>query len=149
MSDLLTRIREDMKSAMRAADKPRLGAIRLILAALKQEEVDTQSELDDVRVVGILDKMSKQRRESLAQYRDVGREDLAAREQLELDVIATYLPEPLTEEALRALVDETIAAVGAASMKDMGAVMGRLRSQVQGKADTGLVSRLVKARLAG
>lgn len=147
-STLKERVTEDMKTALRAREKQRLGAIRLILAAIKQQEIDTRTDLDDPQVLGVMDKMVKQRRESLDQYLRAGREDLAAQEQFELDVIGTYLPEPLSETEIDALIDKVIDETGASSMKDMGTIMGRLKPQLQGRADMGAVSGKVKARLS-
>jgi uncharacterized protein len=146
---LKQRIQDDMKTAMKAGDKPRLGAVRLILAAIKQREVDERVELDDTQVLAVLDKMVKQRRDSVAQYAAAGREDLAAVERFEIEVCQGYLPQPLGEEAIGALVEAAIAATGAAGMKDMSKVMAQLRPQVQGRADMGAVSALIKRRLGG
>ncbi len=146
---LKSQIQEDVKNAMRARDKERLGALRLLSAAIKQIEVDTREELDDAGVLAVLDKMSKQRRESLEQYEKAGREDLAAKERFELEVIANYLPEPLSDAEVQALVDQAIASTGAAGMQDMGKVMGLLKPQVQGRADMKALSGLVRARLTG
>ncbi|HKK13035.1 MAG TPA: GatB/YqeY domain-containing protein [Gammaproteobacteria bacterium] len=140
-------LQEDMKAAMRAGDKPRLGAIRLINAAIKQREVDERITLDDAQVVVVLDKMLKQRRESLEQYRQAGRDDLADKEAYEIEVIQTYLPEPLDEAALETLIADAIAETGASSIKDMGRLMGVLKPKVQGRADMGDVSARIKARL--
>lgn len=147
MSELKARIGEAVKAAMRAGDKPRLATLRMVSAAIKQKEVDSRESLDDAAVLAVLDKMVKQRRESLAQYRDAGRDDLADREQAELDVIAEFLPRPLSEAELDALIDEAVSATGAASLRDMGKVMGELKPRVQGRADMGAVSARVKARL--
>jgi len=146
---LKARITEEMKAAMKAGDKARLGVLRLILAALKQVEVDERIELDDARVLAILDKMVKQRRDSVEQYDKAGRTELADQERYEISVIQEFLPQPLTEDEIEALVDEAIAATGAASMKEMGKVMGRLKPQLQGRADMGAVSALVKRKLSG
>ena len=146
---LKARIQDDMKAAMRARDKERLATIRMILAGIKQREVDERIELDDTQINALLDKMIKQRRESASQYRDAGRDELAAAEDAEIAVIQTYLPEPLDAAELQRLVDAAIADTGAAGMQDMGKVMGRLKPQVQGRADMGQVSAQVKARLAG
>ena len=140
-------LQEDMKAAMRAGDKPRLGAIRLINAAIKQREVDERITLDDAQVVVVLDKMLKQRRESLEQYRQAGRDDLADKEAYEIEVIQNYLPEPLDEAALETLIADAIAETGASSIKDMGRLMGVLKPKVQGRADMGDVSARIKARL--
>lgn len=145
---LKARIQEDVKTAMRAHERERLGALRLITAAIKQKEVDERIELDDEQVLAVLDKMVKQRRESLEQYEKAGREDLAARERFELELIQTYLPEPLGEAELAELIRATIAEVGAGSLRDMGAVMGALRGRVQGRADMKAVSEAVKLQLA-
>ena len=146
---LKARIQEDMKAAMRGGDKSRLATIRLIMAAIKQREVDERIELDDAQVTAVLDKLVKQRRESIDQYQSAGREDLAAKEQQEVEVIQDYLPEPLTEAEISQLIDAAIAASGASSIKDMGKVMGQLKPQLQGRADMGAVSGQVKAKLGG
>ena len=145
---LKVRITTEMKAAMRAKDKPRLGTIRLIQAEIKRIEVDERIELDDTRVLAILDKMSKQRRDSLSQFKDAGRDDLAEQEQSELDVIAEFLPAALSDEELQVLIEQAVAASGAQAMSDMGKVMGILKSQVQGRADMGAVSKQIKARLS-
>jgi uncharacterized protein len=124
---LKTRITEDMKAAMRAGDKPRLAAIRLILAAIKQVEVDTRSELNDADILAVLDKMLKQRRESISQYERAHREDLAQIEREEVQIIQAYMPEPLSEADIDALIQAALAETGASSIKDMGQVMGVLR----------------------
>ena len=141
------RIQEDVKSAMRAHERERLAALRLITAAIKQKEVDDRTELDDEQVLAVLDKMVKQRRDSLEQYSKAGRDDLALKEQFELDLIQTYLPEPMAADELDELIRSTITELGASSMRDMGAVMGALRGQVQGRADMKAVSQAVKAQL--
>ncbi|MBU0654768.1 MAG: GatB/YqeY domain-containing protein [Gammaproteobacteria bacterium] len=150
MSDasLKTRISEDMKAAMRAQDKPRLGVIRLMLAAVKQLEVDTRTQLDEAAVLAVLDKMIKQRRESIRQYTDAGRIDLADQENFELGVIQDYLPQQLSEDELLALIQQGIAETGAASVRDMGKVMNWLKPQAQGRTDMGKLSGMIKARLA-
>jgi len=145
---LKDRITEDMKSAMRAGDKDRLGAIRLILAAIKQREVDERITLDDTQVLAVLDKMLKQRRESIAQFKSGGREDLAAKEAAEISILQTYLPAQLNEAELDALIGEAIAATGAASVKDMGKVMGMVKAKAQGRADMSAVSARIKAKLS-
>ncbi len=144
---LKTRIREEMKDALRQGDRRRLSVIRLILAAVKQREIDDQVELDDAGVLGVLQKMTKQRRDSIDQYRAAEREDLADQERYEVDVIATYLPTQLDEAAVTAAIDAAVAETGAASMRDMGKVMGLLKSRLEGRADMGAVSAAVKARL--
>lgn len=145
---LKERIQQDVKQAMRARDRERLGALRLISAAIKQKEVDERIHLDDPQVLAVLDKMARQRRESLEHYRAAGRDDLADREQFELTLIETYLPEPLGEAELDALIRAAIEQVGASGVKDMGPVMNALREKVQGRADMKAVSQAVRARLS-
>jgi uncharacterized protein YqeY len=145
---LKARIIEDVKNAMRARQREQLAALRLLTAAIKQKEVDERIELNDEQVLAVLDKMVKQRRESLEQYRRAGRDDLADKEQFELDLIQTYMPEPLSAQELAELIRTTIAEVGASNIRDMGSVMGALRGQVQGRADMKAVSQAVKAQLA-
>lgn len=145
---LKQRIEADMKTAMREKDKDRLGAIRLILAAIKQREVDERITLDDTQVLAILDKMVKQRRDSIEQFRAAGREELAAKEEGELAVIQGYMPAALSEGELDALIDEAVATSGAKGMQEMGKVMGLLKAKVQGRADMGAVSAKIKARLS-
>ena len=144
---LKAQILEDVKTAMRARDQKRLTALRLITAAIKQIEVDQRIELDDQAVLAVLDKMVKQRRESLAQYESANRPDLAEQEQFELDLISVYLPEALSDEEVAALIKQAIADTGASSIRDMGAVMNKLRGEVQGRADMKAVSSTVKAQL--
>jgi uncharacterized protein YqeY len=146
---LKNRIQDDVKDAMRARDKVRLPVLRLITAAIKQKEVDERIELDETAVLTVLDKMAKQRRESIEQYEKAGREDLAKQERYELQLLMGYLPEQLDEEALAALIAQAVADTGASSMRDMGAVMGLLRGQVQGRADMKAVSNAVRAQLSG
>ena len=146
-STLKGQIQEDVKSAMRARDQERLTALRLITAAIKQVEVDKRIEVDDQIVLGILDKMVKQRRDSLEQYESAGRDDLAAQEKFELELIAVYLPEALSDDEVSALIKQAIADTGASSIRDMGAVMNRLRAEVQGRADMKALSSAVKAQL--
>jgi uncharacterized protein YqeY len=142
-----TTLKDAMKEAMRAKDKPRLSAIRLIQAEIKRVEVDERIEIDDARVLAILDKMVKQRRDSITQYEAAGRQELADIEIAEITVIQDFLPTALTDAEIAELVQSAISQTGAASMADMGKVMGILRPQVQGRADTGAVSGLVKAAL--
>ena len=144
---LKNQITEDMKSAMKAGDKDRLKTVRLIMAAIKQVEVDKRVELDDAGVLAVLDKMVKQRRDSVTQFEKGGREDLAAIERAEIEVLADYLPEQLSAEELAALVDEVIVATGAEGMRDMGKVMGQIKAKAAGRADMGAVSAAVKERL--
>jgi uncharacterized protein YqeY len=147
-SPIQDKIQEAVKDAMRARDKQRVGALRLVTAEFKKVEVDERIELDDTRVLQVLDKMVKQRKDSLEQYEKAGREDLVAQEAFELDLIKEFMPEGLDEVVITALVQEAIAETGASSMKDMGSVMGVLRPRVQGRADMGQVSALVKAQLS-
>ena len=147
MSDLKHRINEDVKTAMRGKEKDRLAALRLVTAAIKQREVDERISLDDAQVMAVLNKMAKQHRDSIEQYSAAGRKDLVEREQFELDIILGYLPQQLDAAEINARIDEVIAATGAATMKDMGKVMGQLKPVLQGRADMGQVSALVKARL--
>jgi len=141
-------ILEDVKTAMRARDQKRLTALRLITAAIKQIEVDQRIEVDDQIVLGVLDKMVKQRRESLEQFQAAGRDDLAAQEQYELDLLAPYMPDPLSDDEVASLIKQAVAETGASSIRDMGAVMSKLRSEVQGRADMKAVSSAVKAQLS-
>ena len=145
---LKDQITEDMKAAMRAKDSERLGAIRLLQAAIKQREVDERIELDDAQVLAVLDKMIKQRRDSLVQFEAAGREDLAEQERYEIDICQDYLPSALSESEIAALIAAAIATSGAIDMKDMGRVMAILKPQVQGRADVGAISALVKQRLS-
>ena len=146
---LKARIQEDMKAAMRGGDKRRLGIIRLILAAIKQREVDERIELDDVQVTVVLDKMLKQRRESLSQYEQAGRADLAEQEQYEMGVVQAYLPQPLSPAEIDTLIGQAINETGASGIKDMGKVMALLKPQLQGRADMTAVSGQIKAKLGG
>lgn len=144
---LIERLKSEQIAAMKAKDKPRLGAIRLVLAAIKQREVDEKITLSDDDVLVVLTKMVKQRRDSVAQYEAAGRQDLADVEHAEISVLAEFMPQPLSEDEISALMDEAIAATGAVSMQDMGKVMGVLKPQIQGRADMGIVSKLVKIKL--
>jgi hypothetical protein len=145
---LKQRLDTDMKESMRAKDKERLGTVRLILAAIKQREVDERIMLDDVQVLTVLEKMVKQRRDSITQFEAAGRTDLATKEKYELDLIQSYMPAQLSEAEIDAIIEQTIAATGASSAKDMGKVMGPLKAQLQGRADMGAVSARLKARLS-
>jgi uncharacterized protein YqeY len=145
---LKSRILEDVKTAMRAHEREQLATLRLVTAAIKQKEVDERIDLNDEQVLAVLDKMVKQRRESIEQFEKAEREDLVAKERIELDLIQTYLPEPLGEKELAALIQSTILEVGASSIRDMGLVMNALRGQVQGRADMKAVSQAVKAQLS-
>lgn len=146
---LKTRLAEDMKAALRAGDKPRLGVIRLILAAIKQREVDERTELDDTQVLLVLEKMLKQRRDSAAQYQAAGRADLAGQEQFEIAIVQDYLPQPLSEAELEGILAEVIAQTGATGPRDMGKVMAALRERTAGRADMQALSARVRAALAG
>ncbi len=146
-STIQKQVQEQVKIAMRARDKKRLAALRLISADFKKVEVDERIELTDQRILAILDKMTRQRRDSLSQFKNVGRDDLVEQEQLELDVINEFMPDQLDSAELEALIDEAVAETGAESMRDMGKVMGRLKNHVQGRVDMGVVGTLVKSRL--
>jgi hypothetical protein len=148
MESLKQRITDDMKACMKAKEKERLGTIRLILSALKQIEVDERIELDDARVLVVLDKMLKQRRESIRQYRDANREDLAIIEEAEILVIQDFLPQALSEQEIDAMIAAAIAESEATSVKDMGKVMGLLKPKMQGCADMAVVGVKIKAALA-
>ncbi len=145
---LKTRIQEDVKNALRSHERERLGVLRLITAAIKQKEVDERIELNDEQVLAVLDKMVKQRRESIDQFGRGGREDLVAKERYELELIQAYLPEPLGADELVALIQSVIRELDAKSLRDMGPVMNALRGQVQGRADMKAVSQAVKAQLS-
>ncbi|WP_339049829.1 GatB/YqeY domain-containing protein [Rickettsiella endosymbiont of Xylota segnis] len=146
-TSLKQQIQEDMKIALRAHDKQRLGVVRLILAAIKQVEVDERIEVDNTRITQILNKMIKQRRDSIAQYDQAKRDDLADQERLEVKIIQTYLPEPLSETDIDRIVSEAITKVGATSVKEMGKVMAELKDKLQGRADMTQISAKIKARL--
>ncbi|USH02108.1 GatB/YqeY domain-containing protein [Grimontia kaedaensis] len=146
--ELLERLKDEQKTAMKAKDKPRLGTIRLIMAAIKQQEVDGQKTLNEDEVLAVMTKMVKQRRDSVSQYQSAGRDDLADVELAEISVLEEFMPKPLSDEEVDALVKEAIATSGAGSMQDMGKVMAVLKPLVQGRADMGKISQLVKANLA-
>lgn len=145
---LKQRIQEDMKAALRAGEKQRLGVIRLIMAAVKQREVDEQIQLDDAQVIAVLDKMVKQRRESIAQYTAAGRTDLADGESAEVAIIQDYLPQALSEHEIDALIQDAMTETGAASIGDMGKVMAILKPKMQGRADMAAVSGRIKTLLS-
>ncbi|RPI14256.1 MAG: GatB/YqeY domain-containing protein [Lysobacterales bacterium] len=145
---LKERITEDMKAAMRAGEKERLSTIRMVQAAIKQREVDERVTLDDAQVLAVLEKMIKQRRESVVQFEQGGRADLAAREQTEIELLQSYLPAQLSDAEIESIIREAIATTGAASVKDMGKVMGVVKSQAAGRADMGAVSARIKAALS-
>jgi uncharacterized protein YqeY len=144
---LKERITEDMKAAMRGGDKERLGTIRMLQAAIKQREVDERITLDDAQVLAVIEKMVKQRKESIVQFEQGGRADLAAKEKAEIEQLQAYLPAQLSDAEIEALIREAIAATGAASIKDMGKVMGAVKAKAAGRADMGAVSARIKAAL--
>ena len=144
---LKQRIPDDMKSAMKSGDKRKLGVIRLLMAAIKQREVDERVELDDEQILVVLDKMVKQRRDSIEQYEKAGRDELAEQEKFEIEVLKDYLPEALSEEEITDLIKQAMADSGAESMRDMGKVMGQLKPKLQGRADIGAVSAKIKQLL--
>jgi len=148
-SDIKTALLDAVKMAMRARDAQRLGTLRLLTAAIKQREVDTRAVLCDADVIAVLDRELKQRRESISQYAQAGRADLVAVEQAEVDIIQEFLPRQLDAVEIDALIDQAIVESGASGMRDMGKVMGLLRPRLQGRADVGAASAVVKARLAG
>ena len=148
MADLKTRINDDVKTAMREKDKARLATLRLITAALKQKEVDDRIELNDEQVVAILEKMLKQRKDSIEQFEKAGRDELAAQEKSEIEIIQVYMPEQLSDDEIESLIKEAISSTGAESMKDMGKVMGQLKPRLAGRADMGAVSGKIKALLS-
>jgi hypothetical protein len=148
MSELKKRITDDMKSAMKAKDKQALKAVRMILEAIKQKEIDERIELDDAQVMTVIQKMVKQRKDSISQFSDAGRSDLVEIEEAELETINNYMPEQLSDEEVESVVDKAINDSGANSMKDMGKLMGMLKAQLQGEADMSLVSQLIKSRLS-
>lgn len=148
MSTLKARLTEDMKSAMRGGDKSRLQTIRLILSAVKQQEVDTREEQSDDDIIASLTKMQKQRRESISQFEKAGRQDLVDKEKQEMEVISEYLPEALSDDEIDSLISEAMSAAGASSIKDMGKVMGILKPKLAGRADMGAVSAKIKSALS-
>ena len=145
---LKQRIQDDMKAAMKGGDKPRLGVIRLLMAAIKQREVDERIELDDTQILAVLDKMVKQRRDSITQYEQAGRSELAEQEAFEITILQDYLPTALTEDEITDMIKEAIQSTGAESIRDMGKVMGQLKPKMQGRADMGAVSGLIKQQLS-
>lgn len=147
--DLKTRINEDMKAALKAKESARLGALRLLLAAIKQKEIDERISLDDGQVIGIIEKLIKQRKEAIAQYEAAGRPERAAAEKFEAEVLAAYLPQALDAAAIQAVIEQAVAASDARTAADMGKVMALVKPQLAGRADMAEVARLVKAKLAG
>ncbi len=148
MSSTKDKILDDIKTAMKAKDKERLGTLRLVSAAIKQREVDDRTDLDEEGLLSVLEKMVKQRKESIAQYQEAGRDDLQAKEEAELVILKEYMPEAMPAEEIESLIRKTIDEVGASSMKDMGKVMGKLKGQLQGRADMSEVSSQIKAILS-
>ena len=148
-TDLKQTIQNEVIAAMKAKDKPRLAAIRLITSAIKQIEVDERVEMDDTRVIAVLDKMVKQRRESISQFKAAGRDELAEKEAYEIDIIQEFLPQALNEDEIAQIIDQAIKQTGASSIKDMGKVMGIVKPQIIGRADMGEVSGTIKAMLSG
>lgn len=149
MTDSLKQhLNADVKDAMRSKDKPRLAALRLMTAAIKQREVDDRVELQDADITAILDKMAKQRRESISAYEKADRQDLVAQEAFELDLINSYLPKPLSDDEIKTMIKKAIDTTGASEIKDMGKVMGILKPQMQGRADMGNVSNIIKKQLS-
>jgi uncharacterized protein YqeY len=146
---LKSRIQDDVKAAMKAKDKERLVTLRLITAAIKQREVDGREELNEEQVLAVLEKMIKQRRDSITQYESAGRQELAEKERSEIAIIEAYMPEGLSEEEIATLIEQAIGETGAESMRDMGKVMGLLKPKMQGRADMGKVSGLIKQKLSG
>jgi len=146
-TSLVATVKAAMKAAMKAKEKERLATIRLIQAEFKRVEVDERIEIDDARAMAIMDKMLKQRRDSASQYRDANREELAAKEDAEIAVIQTFLPEQLTADEINALIDDALAGIDATGMAAMGPLMGQLKPKLQGRADMGEVSKLIKAKL--
>ena len=148
MSELKARVINDMKSAMKAKDKDALKAVRMILGAIKQKEVDDRIDLDDTQVLAVIQKMVKQRKDSISQFKDAGRTDLVDIEEAELVIINNYMPAQLSEAEIATAVDKAIADTGASSMQDMGKLMGVLKGQLGGKADMGTVSALIRSKLS-
>ncbi len=147
MADIKTRIGDNVKAAMRGKDKPRLAALRLILASFKQKEVDERIDLDDAKCIAILDKMAKQHRDSIDQFTKASRDDLVEQEQYELDIIEEFLPAQLSDDEINNIILAAIADTGAESIKDMGKIMGKLKGELQGRADMGKVSGIIKSHL--
>ena len=147
MSETRQRVLDDIKTAMKAGDKPRLATLRLMSAAIKQKEVDERIELDEATVIALFDKLLKQRRESITHYAAAGRDDLVSQEQFEAELIQTYLPDALSEAEIKALIDGAIVETGAESIKDMGKVMAMVKPKMQGRADMSVVSKSIKDRL--
>ena len=149
MSEIKNAIKDSVKAAMRAKDKERLGVLRMVTAEFKRIEVDERIEVDDARVLAVLDKMVKQRRDAATQFAAAGRDDLATIEHFEIEVIKGFLPQPLSDEEIKTLINDAISSTGASGMGDMGKVMGFIKPKAQGRADMGAVSKLIKTSLQG
>ncbi|WP_457642999.1 GatB/YqeY domain-containing protein [Persephonella sp.] len=149
MAELLKRLQEEMKTAMKSGEKERLSVIRMLISEIKKVQIDRKKELSDDEIIQVLQKYAKQRKESIKQYREAGREDLAQKEEFELKVVQEFLPQPLSEEELKAVVEQAISETGASSMKDMGKVMKVVMEKVKGRADGSVVSAIVKEKLSG
>ncbi|WP_457625403.1 GatB/YqeY domain-containing protein [Persephonella sp.] len=148
MAGLLKKLQEEMKTAMKSGDKDRLSVIRMLISEIKKVQIDKKKELSDDEIIQVLQRYAKQRKESIKQYREAGREDLALKEELELKVVQEFLPQPLSEEEIEKIVDETISQLKASSIKDMGRVMKAVMEKVKGRADGSLVSSIVKKKLS-
>lgn len=148
MANLLEKLQEEMKAAMKSGQKERLSVIRMLISEIKKVQIDKKKELTDEEIIEVLQRYAKQRKESIKQYREAGREDLAQKEEFELKVVQEFLPQPLSEEELEKVIDETISELGASSMKDMGKVMKAVMEKVKGRADGSAVSAIVKKKLS-
>ncbi|WP_029520263.1 GatB/YqeY domain-containing protein [Persephonella sp. IF05-L8] len=149
MAELLKKLQDEMKAAMKSGQKDRLSVIRMLISEIKKVQIDKKKELSDEEIIEVLQRYAKQRKEAIKQYREAGREDLAQKEEFELSVVQEFLPQPLSQEELEKIVDETIAELGASSMKDMGRVMKAVLDKVKGRADGATVSAIVKNKLSG
>ncbi|HHG75634.1 MAG TPA: GatB/YqeY domain-containing protein [Persephonella sp.] len=148
MGQLLKKLQEEMKTAMKSGNKDRLSVIRMLISEIKKVQIDRKKELSDDEIIQVLQKYAKQRKESIKQYREAGREDLAQKEEAELKVVQEFLPQPLSEEEIEKIVEQTIAETGASSIKDMGRVMKSVMEKVKGRADGSTVSSIVKKKLS-
>ncbi|WP_293445988.1 GatB/YqeY domain-containing protein [Persephonella sp.] len=148
MGQLLKKLQDEMKTAMKSGDKERLSVIRMLISEIKKVQIDKKKELSDDEIIQVLQRYAKQRKESIKQYREAGREDLAQKEEAELKVVQEFLPQPLSEEEIEKIVEQTIAETGASSMKDMGRVMKSVMEKVKGRADGSIVSSIVKKKLS-
>ena len=149
MAELLKKLQDEMKAAMKSGQKDRLSVIRMLISEIKKVQIDKKKELSDEEIIEVLQRYAKQRKEAIKQYREAGREDLAQKEEFELGVVQEFLPQPLSQEELEKIIDETIAELGASSMKDMGRVMKAVLDKVKGRADGATVSAIVKNKLSG